>query len=166
MIAERIDIGAVSLEPEMQVRTRRQAGAHDEADDLAQETFIKAYEALASFRADASFKTWLLRIATNLSINTTKSGRISKDCGQAPHEFSLTDHHHGDENLIHEQRALRLREAIKQLPPRQKEALMLKTYEDMTCEEVATVMECSVGTVKANVFNALKKIRSILGDMA
>ena len=135
-----------------------------EADDLAQETFIKAYQNLAGFRREASFKTWLLRITTNASINMTKSGRISKDSGDVPED----QHGHAAggalDGMIDHERKQRLRRAIGKLPPKQRRTLMLKTYEDMTCEQVAHTLNCSVGTVKANVFNALKRLKSLLAQ--
>ncbi len=136
---------------------------HQEADDLAQETFIKAYRNLHKFRHDATFKTWLLRITTNASINMTKSGRISKDSGEAPNENLLrTSEGSVLQQLMAGERKEKLRRAITKLPPKQKETLLLKTYKDLTCEEVAGLMNCSVGTVKANVFNALKRLKTIL----
>ncbi len=140
----------------------RFARNHAEADDLTQETFIRAYKGLANFRQEASLKTWLLRICTNLSINMKRSGRISKDSGDA-----VEDHDHGDQalsesRLLQQERHQELYRAIDKLPPKQKETLLLKTFQDMTCEEVAKIMKCSPGTVKANVFNAVKKLRSLL----
>ncbi len=135
---------------------------HEEADDLAQETFIKAYENLSGFRGEASLKTWLLRITTNLSINVKKSSRIAKDIGEEPAEFShqQKDSLHG---LISKDDKDQLRRAIQRLPERQKEALLLKTYKDLTYEEVSSIMDCSVGTVKANIFHAMKKLKQMLG---
>ena len=140
----------------------RLVGNAQEADDLAQETFIKAYRNLNKFRGDAKFKTWLLRITTNAGINMKKSGRISKDSGEAPDDNLEAFSGSALEGLLDDERKLQLRQAINQLPPKQKQTLMLKTYKDMTCEEVASVMKCSPGTVKANIFNALKKLKTML----
>ena len=140
----------------------RLVGNAQEADDLAQETFIKAYRNLNKFRGDAKFKTWLLRITTNAGINMKKSGRISKDSGEAPDDNLEAFSGSALEGLLDDERKLQLRQAINQLPLKQKQTLMLKTYKDMTCEEVASVMKCSPGTVKANIFNALKKLKTML----
>lgn len=133
-----------------------------EADDITQDTFVKAYQGLSKFRGDASFKTWLFRIATNLSINTTKSGRIRKDSGEAPEESAKTTHQPVLSNMMAEERKSKLYKAIQLLPPRQRQALMLKSLKEMSCQEVADVMKCSVGTVKANVFNAVRKLKGLL----
>ncbi|QTD48222.1 RNA polymerase sigma factor [Sulfidibacter corallicola] len=133
---------------------------HAEADDLTQETFIRAFKNLGTFRQEASLKTWLLKICTNLSINMTRSGRITKDSGDQVEDHEQIHPPGYEEGLIFDERKRDLYEAINKLPPKQKETLLLKTFQDLTCEEVATIMKCSVGTVKANVFNALKKLRA------
>lgn len=135
---------------------------HEEADDLAQETFITVFRNLHTFRGESSFKTWLLRIATNLSINTKKSGRISKDSGAEPEDRPAGADEPALSHLLDQERKAALRQAITRLPPKQRETLLLKTYRQHTCEEVAEIMGCSVGTVKANVFNALKRLKQIL----
>ena len=138
----------------------RICGNHEEADDLAQDTFVKAYQKLGGFRGEASFKTWLLRITTNLSINLVKSGRISKDSGEAFSEQWSPQEGAAFEGLVLDERRKYLHDAIKRLPEKQRQTLVLKTYQDLTCEEVANMMNCSVGTVKANLFNALKKLKN------
>jgi len=135
---------------------------HEEADDLAQETFVTVFKNLHTFRGESSFKTWLLRITTNLSINTRKSGRVSKDSGAEPEDRSAGAEEPALSHLLEQERKAALRKAIARLPPKQRETLLLKTYRQHTCEEVAGIMGCSVGTVKANVFNALKRLKQIL----
>lgn len=142
----------------------RYTGNHEEANDLVQEAFIKAYKSLNSFRRDAAFKTWLMRIVTNLSINQQKSGRVSKDSGHVPEDLDQGASPEAFEQIANQQRNAQLYEAIAKLPPKQKQALMLKTFEDMTCEQVAEVMDCSTGTVKANVFNAVKKLKGLMAE--
>ena len=137
---------------------------HEEADDLTQETFVTAFRKLHTFRGEASFKTWLLRITTNLSINTKKSGRISKDSGAVPEDQPVAIEEPALDHLLDRERRATLRRAIGRLPPKQKETLLLKTYRQHTCEEVARIMGCSVGTVKANVFNAMKRLKQILNS--
>jgi RNA polymerase sigma-70 factor (ECF subfamily) len=135
---------------------------HEEADDLAQETFLRAYTHLSSFRGESSFKTWLFRIVTNLSINLSQSSRMAKDTGEEPEEHHVQAEASALEDLLAQDRSVALQRAIATLPPKQKETLLLKTYQDLTCEQVAQVMKCSVGTVKANLFNALKKLKQAL----
>jgi RNA polymerase sigma-70 factor (ECF subfamily) len=142
----------------------RYAGNQEEANDLAQEAFINAYKNLPRFRGEASFKTWLLRIVTNLSINLKKSGRMSKDSGQVPEDLDAGASPEALDRVMNSERNVQLYQAIAKLPPKQKQALMLKTFEDMTCEQVAEAMNCSIGTVKANVFQAVKKLKGFLAE--
>jgi len=141
--------------------------SHEEADDLAQETFVKAYENLKSFRGESGFRTWLLRITTNLSINLKNSGRVTKDSGEAPEEQNLPGADTRPlEALIDQQDNRALYQAIATLPPKQKQTILLKTFREMSCKEVARIMGCSVGTVKANTFNALKRLEKIMNPGA
>lgn len=172
ILIERCLEGEGSAFTELVNRYRRQVyavayritGNHEEADDLTQESFIRAYRNLGKFRGEASFKNWLLRITTNLSINVKKSGRVSKDVGGEPEDGQLGSEEEPGHSLIEAENRKALHQAIGQLPNKQRQALILKTYEEMTCEQVAEVMKCSVGTVKANVFNALKKLKTIMSQ--
>ena len=137
---------------------------HAEADDLAQEAFLRAYQSLANFRGDSSFKTWILRIVSNLSLNHLKSGRVTKDSGAEPEEHNLSAEATGLDQILEDEERRALRHAIARLPPKQKETLMLKTFQDLTCEQVAEIMQCSVGTVKANLFNAVQKLKNMLSE--
>lgn len=134
---------------------------HDEADDLCQETFVKAFQSLATFRKEAALKTWLLRIVTNLSINMKKSGRMNRDSGMEPDENHTNSGNDALHTILEGERKAKLRNAMALLPPKQRKTLILKTYEDLTCEEVARIMNCSPGTVKANIFNALKRLKKL-----
>ncbi len=141
---------------------RRFTRNHEEADDLAQETFVKVYQSIAGFRQESSFRTWLLRITTNLALNVQKSGRVSKDSGAEVDDEICDLNPPALQGILEAERQQALQRAIAQLPPKQRQTLLLKTYRDLTCEEVATVMNCSVGTVKANIFNGLKRLKSLL----
>lgn len=135
---------------------------HEEADDIAQETFIKAYEKLHTFRGEASLKTWLLRITNNLSINLIHSGRISKDSGGELDENMKISEDDLLSGMLENEQKTALKRAITKLPPKQQQTLLLRTYQQLSCKEVANIMNCSVGTVKANVFNGLKRLKSLL----
>jgi len=138
----------------------RFAGNHEDANDLTQETFIKAYRALARFRGDSAFSTWLYRIAVNTAINFKAARRPEADI--LPE--SLPDGRPGmDATLLRRDEAKRVRAAIERLPDKQRATLILKTYHDLTHEEVARVMGSTVGTVKANFFHALGNLKRLLG---
>lgn len=135
---------------------------HEDAADLTQDTFVRAWRALGSFRRQARFSTWLHRIAVNVSLNKVSV----KTPGTEPLDpEALVDvgaAAPGD-RLAADERARLVREAIDALPPRQRSALILRTYHELSHQEVARLVGTSVGAVKANVFHALANLRRRLG---
>lgn len=144
---------------------RRLTGDHGEADDLAQETFCRAWQAIPGFRGDASCRTWLMRIVTNLSLNVIQSARVARREAHTPEALAERGHGAirpvGADRMIERERNERLREAIDTLPPKQKATLILRTFEGMRYAEIARVLECSPGTAKANFFHAVSALRRI-----
>jgi RNA polymerase sigma-70 factor (ECF subfamily) len=137
----------------------RYVNNHDDASDMAQEVFLRAYRALEKFRGDSAFSTWLYRIAVNTCLSFRSSRRVSEELPE-----SLPDAREGLlEGIAREERAGRVRLAIQELPEKQRATLILKMYHDLSHEEIAGVMGASVGTVKANLFHALGKLRRVLG---
>jgi RNA polymerase sigma-70 factor, ECF subfamily len=138
----------------------RYVNNHFDASDMAQEVFLRAYKALSKFRGDSAFSTWLYRIAVNTCLNFRSANRRPVE------ELSenLTDKRRGAlEEIEREERAVRVREAIGHLPDKQRATLILRMYHDLSMEEIAGVMGSSIGTVKANLFHALSKMRKRLG---
>jgi len=137
----------------------RYVNRHEDASDLTQETLLKAYRAIDRFRGDASFSTWIYRIAVNSCLNFRSARRPEP---RALSE-SLTDASPGaDANIEREDEASRVRAAVARLPERQRATLILKVYQELTHEEVAGILGTSVGTVKANLFHALRNLRKLL----
>ena len=140
----------------------RFVGNHEDATDLAQESFLKAYRALRSFKGDSAFGTWLHRIAVNLSLNAvaTRARRAETSEGRAapvasgPDQMSL---------VLREERAAQVRAAIGRLAPRQRATLVLRVYQEMPHQEIADLLGSSVGAVKANFFHALNNLKRLLG---
>ena len=138
-----------------------------EAEDIAQEAFIKAYRALPQFRGDSAFYTWLYRIA----INTAKNAVVSRD--RSPIDFDL-DLQNSDESYDMQGRladketpeALTLTEeirsivntAIEALPEDLRMAIVLREIEGLSYEEIAESMACPVGTVRSRIFRAREAI--------
>jgi RNA polymerase sigma-70 factor (ECF subfamily) len=134
----------------------RYVNNHEDANDLAQESFLKAWRGISRFRGDSAFSTWLYRIAVNTCLNF-RSGRKPE-----AHEL--------DERLVdprplalaeveRDSQASRVREAVSRLPEKQRATLILKVFHELTHEEVAGILGSSVGTVKANLFHALANLR-------
>ncbi len=134
-------------------------GDHDEADEIAQETFVKVYEALDSFRGDAKFYTWAYRIMMNAVIYKSRRKKIRKDVElEDVAEILESDLPQPDEAMQRKEMTALIEEAIETLPPKQREVFLFRFYEEMPYEEIATILGTSVGGLKANYFHAVKKI--------
>ena len=137
----------------------RYVNNHEDANDVAQEVFLKAYRAIRRFRGDSSFSTWLYRIAVNTCLNFRSARKPETE--ELPE--ALADPRAGvAASLESEEQARRVREAIRRLPEKQRATLILKIYHDLTHEEVARILGSTVGTVKANLFHALGNLRKLV----
>ena len=145
---------------------------HDshEAQDVAQEAFIKAYRALANFRGDSAFYTWLYRIAINTAKNyLVARGRRPPDSDIAAEDAEYYDGESSLKNIQSPEREL-LRDEIEQmvnrtlqlLPKDLRMALTLREFEGLSYEDIANVMECPVGTVRSRIFRAREAIDKAL----
>jgi RNA polymerase sigma-70 factor (ECF subfamily) len=134
---------------------------HEDAADLAQEVFLRAYRGLRSFRGGSTFGTWLHRIAVNASLNRVAVKSPPMQALDATVQFAdrSSDPAAG---LIREETAARVRAAVARLPGRQRATLILRVYHDMSHQEIASVLGTSVGAVKANFFHALTNLKKTL----
>ena len=135
---------------------------HEDASDLAQETFVRAWKGLANFKGEAALSTWLYRIAVNVSLNRVSTRRVPTEPLESD-RFVDTKTDAPGANLLREERADAVRRAIAQLPDKQRATLILRSYHDMSHQEIADVLGSSVGAVKANFFHALANLKKILG---
>lgn len=141
-----------------------------EAQDVAQETFVKAYRALGGFRGESAFYTWLYRIA----INTAKNYLVARTRRSTDYEIDIDDAEtcenapqlQGLETperlLISEEIVDTIKTAIEKLPEDMRIAIMLREFEGMSYEEIAETMDCPVGTVRSRLFRAREAIDSKL----
>jgi RNA polymerase sigma-70 factor (ECF subfamily) len=143
----------------------RFVGNHEDASDLSQDVFLRAYRGLRKFRGDSSLGTWLHRIAVNLCLNRVNA--------KVPQTEPIEERQHADtrseplaERLLTRERARRVRAAIEQLPRKQRSTLILRIYREMSHQEIADVLGSSVGAVKANLFHALSNLKKLLGNEA
>ena len=134
---------------------------HEDANDVAQEAFIKAYRALDRFRGDSAFSTWLYRITVNACLNFRAARRPTAE--ELP-EALADARPRADEGVLSDERSRRVRAAIQRLPEKQRATLILKTYHELSHEEVAGVLGSTVGTVKANLFHGLANLKKILAE--
>jgi RNA polymerase sigma-70 factor (ECF subfamily) len=136
-------------------------GSHEDASDLAQDVFIRAFKGLRNFKNESSLGTWLYRVAVNVCLNRRALKR--------PETEPLDPAQHVDtrldsplEQVLREEKALVVRDAIARLPPKQRATLVLRVYQELSHEEIADVLGSSVGAVKANFFHALGNLRRYL----
>jgi RNA polymerase sigma-70 factor, ECF subfamily len=150
----------------------------EQAEDLAQEVFIRVYRARADYVPSAKFTTWLFRIATNLALNSVRDNRhqrmeISLD---AP---AIADAEEGDErpldvadkhpdieqHLVEEVRRRMIRHAIEKLPEKQRAAVLLHKYQELDYNEIAKILECSESALKSLLFRAYESLRIELAPL-
>jgi RNA polymerase sigma-70 factor (ECF subfamily) len=135
---------------------------HEDASDLSQDVFLRAYRGLRNFRGQSSLATWLYRIGVNVCLNRVSAKKLQSE--------SIDDRQFVDERaesapqrLLKNERAERVRAAIAQLPRKQRATLVLRMYHEMSHQEIADVLGSSVGAVKANFFHALGNLKKLLG---
>lgn len=135
---------------------------HDDAQDVAQEAFVRIFRSLGSFRGDAGFSTWLYRIIMNLSLNKVRQRKA-----RARREVRA------DESIVNAAQreapageqpdiAGHIERALHELPTLQRAVVMLRHLNGMSTREVSEILKCSEGTVKTHLHRGLKKMRSTL----
>ncbi|MFP4499919.1 MAG: RNA polymerase sigma factor [Candidatus Hydrogenedentota bacterium] len=139
----------------------------EEAWDISQEVFIKAYKSIGRFRGDASFKTWLMRITANRCKDVFKKRHLNT----VPFDDTLAASHMpsampnpGDRSAARELGAA-IEQAVAQLPHKHKTAFVLREYEGLSYQEMAEAMGCSLGTVMSRLHHARRKLQNALMEM-
>lgn len=140
----------------------RLIGNEDDAMDITQDSFLRAYTRLYGFRGASTFGTWVCRIAINLAFNQIRARKHTVD----PEEVHLSS---PPEDILVQRDAeyvkKRLENAIEQLPPRQRLTLLLRVKDGRSHQEIAEILDCAVGTSKASFHNAVLNLRKMLGDL-
>lgn len=141
---------------------RRMVEVHDDADDVLQESFIKIWKNLPRFRSESAVYTWIYRIATNeaLSFLKKRARRTNVSLDGASTEYRLESDSYFDEKAAN----ARFELAISRLPEKQRLVFNLKYFEEMKYDDMAQVLDTSVGALKASYHHAVKKIRDMLHD--
>ena len=141
---------------------RRMVYCHEDADDLTQNVFIKAWEAIGGFRGEAKVSTWLYRIATYEALNFIKKRRSEEeqrvDAGSDEEASYLLGRLVADEYFDADEAELRFQKALLSLPPKQQLVFRLRYYDEMPYEEMATLTGTSEGALKASYHLAMKKV--------
>jgi RNA polymerase sigma-70 factor (ECF subfamily) len=134
---------------------------HEDAADLAQDVFVRAFKGLRNFKGDSSLGTWLYRVSVNVCLNRAAIKRPAL----APIEAAPAADPRAIDPLarvVQGERAEVVRQAVAQLPPKQRATVMLRVYQELSHEEISQILGTSVGAVKANFFHALGNLRRIL----
>ncbi len=143
---------------------RRIVGSHDDADDVLQNTFIKAWNGIHTFRGESRLKTWLFRIATNESITFIRS-RSRKALSDLDGMEDTISHSNSQENpLSGDEIRAKLETAVESLPVKQKIVFCMKYYDELKYEEMAEILGGTVGSLKASFHHAVKKIEAMLSE--
>ena len=139
---------------------------HEDASDLSQDVFLRAYRGLRSFRGHSSLATWLYRIGVNVCLNRvsarTTLGKLTEPMDER--QFIDVRAESPSDRMLKDERGARVRAAIAQLPRKQRATLILRTYHEMSHQEIADVLGSSVGAVKANFFHALGNLKKLLAE--
>lgn len=150
------------MSPRLYAQIRRIVQYHDDADDVLQNTFMKAWLSLDTFRGEAKLTTWLYRIALNESLTFIQKQHpaesLSDDESNAARSLESDPYFDGDEI------ELLLQQAIATLPDKQRIVFNLKYFEEMKYEEMSTLLSTSVGALKASYHIAVKKIEQFFHD--
>jgi len=155
----------------------RMVRSREQAEDLAQEVFIRVYRAREEYVPSAKFTTWLFRIATNLALNSLRDHRYQKL--EMSIDTPLTDSEEGDERpfevadkhptveqeLVEEERRKMIRHAIEKLPGKQRAAVLLHKYQELDYAEIAKILSCSESALKSLLFRAYEMLRVELAPL-
>jgi RNA polymerase sigma-70 factor, ECF subfamily len=141
----------------------RFVGNHEDASDLSQDVFLRAYRGLGKFRRGSSLATWLYRIGVNLCLNRV-ARKVSPTEAIDERQHIDTRIESASDRVLRQERAVQVRRAVAALPPKQRATLILRMYHELSHEEIAGILGSSVGAVKANFFHALGNLRRQLGD--
>jgi RNA polymerase sigma-70 factor (ECF subfamily) len=156
----------------------RMVRAREEAEDLAQEVFLRVYRARKDYVPSAKFTTWLFRIATNLALNSVRDNRHqrmeisldapvtidSEDGDEKPLDVA-EKHPNIEQHLVEEERRKMIRHSIDKLPEKQRAAVLLHKYQELDYGDIAKILECSESALKSLLFRAYETLRVELAPL-
>ena len=150
----------------------------EQAEDLAQEVFLRVYRAREDYEPSAKFTTWLFRIATNLALNSVRDHRhekldVSMDApitadaedGEERMMEVADDHPDIEQHLVEEARKKMIRHAIEKLPEKQRAAVLLHKYQELDYAEISKILQCSESALKSLLFRAYETLRVELAPL-
>lgn len=141
---------------------RKMVLSHDDANDLLQNTFLKAWTSIDYFRGEAKLSTWLYKIAVNECITFLNKQRSINNISIDDTDVFMLDRLKGDEYFDGDQAQIKLQKAVLTLPEKQRLVFNMKYYNEMKYEDMSEVLGTSVGALKASYHHAVKKVEEFL----
>jgi RNA polymerase sigma-70 factor, ECF subfamily len=156
----------------------RMVRSREQAEDLAQEVFLRVYRARENYEPSAKFTTWLFRIATNLALNSLRDHRYQKleismdapiladaEDGEERMMEVADEHPDIEQHLVEEARKKMIRHAIEKLPEKQRAAVLLHKYQELDYGEISKILQCSESALKSLLFRAYETLRVELAPL-
>ena len=140
----------------------KMTASHEDAEDLAQEVFIKIWDKADQFRGDSSLQTWIYRVAINISLNHNRKNKIKSLFQSIEATFNIGHHDNPQKKLEDSEKQNVVITAIKSLPENQQIALSLRTYKELSYEEISEVMNVSISSVESLIFRAKRNLKKKL----
>lgn len=135
---------------------------HDDAEDVAQESFVRVYRSIKTFRGDSEFGTWLYRIVMNLSLNRAQQRKASRVRTAESFEVIENSIQHDSGSAQEPDVRWHIERALHQLPTLQRATVILRHLNGLSTKQVSGVLGCSEGTVKTHLHRGLKKMKTML----
>ena len=141
---------------------RRMVVEHEDANDVLQNMFIKAWKGLQNFREDSQLYTWLYRIATNESLSFLEQQKRRSTISMSDEDTGMSNKLKADDNFDGNKAEWKLQMAVQKLPEKQTAVFNLRYYEEMPYNEMSKVLDTSEGALKASYHHAVKKIEEYI----
>ncbi|OGF66865.1 MAG: hypothetical protein A2Y62_21865 [Candidatus Fischerbacteria bacterium RBG_13_37_8] len=143
----------------------RMTSNYDDALELTQDTFLRAYEALPRFRYESSLKTWIYKIAFNMALNYKKKWKLFKKKDSFVDDNLMDCRSNPEEETSQRQLNAHIQNAINKLPADQKAMILLREIEELSYEEISQILNVPVGTVKSRLSRARCYLKELLADV-
>ena len=143
---------------------RKLTCSHEDSNDLLQSTLVKIWENLPAFREEAKLYTWVYRIATNETLTFLKKKRLGAMLSLSNYDTTLANKLQSDPSFNGDKLQMAIHKAILHLPDKQRTVFNLRYFQELKYEEIAEIMETSVGSLKASYHHAYKKVKEELQE--
>jgi RNA polymerase sigma-70 factor (ECF subfamily) len=140
----------------------RLLGNPEDAEDVAQMAFVNVFRSLRNFKKQSQFKTWVYKIALNLCLNHLKKNKVT-ETEELDHTIASDDD--TSMSMLEKEERHELLKAVEELPEKQRLTVILRTYQDLSYQEVSRILGCSEGAAKANFHFALQKLKKKLSKV-